>query len=99
MGAAAAGRAAAWLGRAAENAFPTAAVVDAARCRACGTCVEICELGAPELVGDGSQRAAWIDPLICAGCGVCAAHCPSCAITAGYSSGEQLEAMLDAVLE
>jgi heterodisulfide reductase subunit A len=74
------------------------AVVDAARCRACNTCVELCEFGAPRLRGDEPQRASWIDPAICAGCGTCAAHCPSGAITAGYSTDAQLEAMLDSVL-
>jgi coenzyme F420-reducing hydrogenase delta subunit len=40
------------------------------------------------------QRTSWIDPTICTGCGTCAAHCPSGAITAGYSTDEQVEAML-----
>jgi NADPH-dependent glutamate synthase beta subunit-like oxidoreductase/Pyruvate/2-oxoacid:ferredoxin oxidoreductase delta subunit len=97
-GAAAAARVAAWLGRADGRAEPTTAVVDAARCRACNTCVEVCEFGTPQLVGEEPQRASWIDPAICAGCGTCAAHCPSGAITAGYSTDIQLEAMLDAVL-
>jgi heterodisulfide reductase subunit A len=70
-------------------------VVDAARCRACNTCVEVCEFSAPELVGQEPGRHAWIDPVICTGCGTCAAHCPSGAITAGYSTDAQLEAMLE----
>jgi coenzyme F420-reducing hydrogenase delta subunit/ferredoxin len=96
-GAAAAARAAAWLGRAGGRAAIITAVVDAARCRACGTCVDICEFGAPEvrLRGDEQQRTSWIDPAMCAGCGTCAAHCPSGAITAGYSTAAQLEAILD----
>ena len=97
-GAAAAARAAAWLGRADGRAESIAAVVDPARCRACSTCVTICEFGAPQLVGEEPQRASWIDPAICTGCGTCAAHCPSGAIVAGYSTDVQLEAMLDAVL-
>ena len=93
-GAAAAVRVTAWLGR---NGRPRsiAAVVDAARCRACNTCVEVCEFRAPELVGQEPERHAWIDPVICTGCGTCAAHCPSGAITAGYSTDAQLEAMLE----
>jgi heterodisulfide reductase subunit A-like polyferredoxin len=39
-----------------------------------------------------------IDPALCRGCGTCAAHCPSGAITAGYSTDEQIEAMLAALL-
>jgi coenzyme F420-reducing hydrogenase delta subunit/NAD-dependent dihydropyrimidine dehydrogenase PreA subunit len=90
VGIAVAARVAAWLGQGA--ATPTApridptiaAVVDPARCRACATCVEICELGAPQLVGQEPHRVSWIDAAICTGCGTCAAHCPSGAITAGY---------------
>ncbi len=97
-GAAAAARVAAWLGHTAGRAEPIAAVVDAARCRACNTCVEICEFGAPQLVGEEPQRTSWIDPALCTGCGTCAAHCPSGAIAAGYTTDAQLELMLDAVL-
>jgi NADPH-dependent glutamate synthase beta subunit-like oxidoreductase/formate hydrogenlyase subunit 6/NADH:ubiquinone oxidoreductase subunit I len=97
-GAAAAARVAAWLGRAEGRAEIITAVVDPARCRACSTCVEVCEFGAPQLVGDEPQRSSWIDPILCTGCGTCAAHCPSGAITAGYSTDLQLEAMLEAVL-
>jgi coenzyme F420-reducing hydrogenase delta subunit len=38
-----------------------------------------------------------IDPVICQGCGSCAAQCPSGAITAGYATDAQLEAMVDAI--
>jgi len=51
-GAAAAARVAAWLGHLAAQPRAIAAVVDVARCRACNTCVEICEFGAPQLVAD-----------------------------------------------
>jgi len=98
VGAAAAARVAAWLGRIAGKAEPTVAVVDPALCRACGTCVEVCEFGAPELIGQEPQRASWIDPLICTGCGTCAAHCPSGAITAGYATDAQIELMLERVI-
>jgi heterodisulfide reductase subunit A-like polyferredoxin len=97
-GAAAAARVAAWLGHLATQPQSIAAVVDTARCRACNTCVEICEFGAPQLVGDEPQRSSWIDPAICTGCGTCAAHCPSGAITAGFCPDAQLAAMLEAAL-
>ena len=97
-GAAAAARAAAWLGRAPLRREPTIAIVDAARCRACNTCVDVCEYGAPRLVGQEPARRSWIDPALCQGCGTCAAHCPSGAITAGYSTDAQLEAMLEELL-
>ncbi|MBC8506170.1 MAG: FAD-dependent oxidoreductase [Anaerolineales bacterium] len=96
-GSAAAARVAAWIGRN-ENRPLTAAIVDSDRCRACNTCIDICEYGAPELVEIDGRYASWIDPAICASCGTCAAHCPSGAITAGCSTDDQLEVMLDAIL-
>jgi len=98
-GAAAAVKVAGWLDQLTEQPKPIVASVDPHRCRACKTCIEICELGAPQLVGEEPQRHSWIDPMICTGCASCAAQCPSGAITAGYSTDEQLEAMLTAVLK
>ncbi|UCF94229.1 MAG: FAD-dependent oxidoreductase [Desulfobacterales bacterium] len=98
VGAAAAARVSAWLGRCARGPGATVAVVDPHRCRACKTCKEICELGAPQFVGPEPHRSCWIDPSICAGCGTCAAHCPSGAITAGYSTDAELEAMMAALM-
>jgi coenzyme F420-reducing hydrogenase delta subunit/ferredoxin len=98
-GAAAAVKVAGWLDQLTEQSKPIVASVDPYRCRACKTCIEICELGAPQLVGEEPQRHSWIDPTICSGCASCAALCPSGAITAGYSTDEQLEAMLAAVLK
>ncbi|HSJ53877.1 MAG TPA: FAD-dependent oxidoreductase [Anaerolineae bacterium] len=95
VGPAAAARGAAWLGSAAARPRPTAARVDPARCRACATCVAVCEFGAPQLVGQEPRRTSWIDPAICTGCGTCVAHCPSGAISGGYSTDAQLEAMLE----
>ena len=96
-GKAAAARVAAWLGRIGSQ-VPNAATVDPARCRACGTCVEICEFGAPELIGEAPVRAARIDPVICTGCGTCVAHCPSDAISYPNGEGAELETALSAVL-
>ncbi len=96
-GSAAAARVAAWIGRT-ESRPPTAAIVDPERCRACKTCIDTCEYCAPELVETNGRYASWIDPAICVSCGTCAAHCPSGAISAGCSTDDQLEAMLDAIL-
>ena len=96
-GAAAASRVSAWLGRCSKTPESHIAVVAPHRCRACNTCVEICEFGAPQLTGIAPDRHAWIDPLVCQGCGACAAQCPSGAITAGYATDAQLEKMLDVV--
>jgi NADPH-dependent glutamate synthase beta subunit-like oxidoreductase/formate hydrogenlyase subunit 6/NADH:ubiquinone oxidoreductase subunit I len=82
----------------AGDSYSIASVVDASRCRACGTCVGICAFGAPELILENDQHHSWIDPTICQGCGTCVAHCPSGAITAGYSTDVQIEAMLSAIL-
>ncbi len=98
-GAAAAAQCAGWLGSIEGRADPITAVVDPARCRACGTCVEVCEFGAPALRGEDPVRTSWIDPALCTGCATCAAHCPSGAITAGYATDLQLEQMLDAALD
>jgi NADPH-dependent glutamate synthase beta subunit-like oxidoreductase len=96
-GTAAAARVIAWLGRI-ENQPPLTSVVNSARCRACGTCIDICEYGAPGLTIKNGHHTSWIDPAICNSCGTCAAHCPSGAITAGYSTDPQIEAMLSAIL-
>jgi ferredoxin len=98
-GAAAAARVSAWLGRCAGPVQATSAVVDAYRCRACQTCLDICEFGAPQIVGREPDQNAWVDPNICTGCGTCAAHCPSGAITAGYASDAQMAAMIEAILK
>jgi ferredoxin len=118
MGVAVAAKVAALLGSGQMVAECNVAQVDPQRCRACGTCVDICEFHAPRLVVDNTEArseaftqydilhspsstllVSWIDPALCRGCGTCAAHCPSSAITAGYSTDEQIEAMLTAMLE
>ena len=66
---------------------PISSVVNPDRCRACGTCVEICEFGAPMLIEQESSsqpeplRHSWIDPMICTGCGTCVGRCQMDAIS------------------
>jgi len=99
MGTAVAAKVAALLGRGQMVAECNVAWVDPQRCRACGTCVSVCEFHAPRLVVDnGEHLVSRIDPALCRGCGTCAARCPSSAITAGYSTDEQIEAMLAVLL-
>jgi NADPH-dependent glutamate synthase beta subunit-like oxidoreductase/Pyruvate/2-oxoacid:ferredoxin oxidoreductase delta subunit len=94
-GLAAASRVAALLGKGWAVVEPIVAQVDAARCRACGTCQEICEFRAVRVRENGwGVLVAQVDKAACLGCGTCAAHCPSGAITAGYSTDRQIEAML-----
>jgi NADPH-dependent glutamate synthase beta subunit-like oxidoreductase/coenzyme F420-reducing hydrogenase delta subunit/NAD-dependent dihydropyrimidine dehydrogenase PreA subunit len=97
VGAAATARISAWLGQCSKAPEFHSAVVAPHRCRACRTCVEICEFGAPRLMGTEPNRYSWIDPHICQGCGVCAAQCPSGAIDAGDATDAQLEKMVDAI--
>jgi NADPH-dependent glutamate synthase beta subunit-like oxidoreductase/coenzyme F420-reducing hydrogenase delta subunit len=96
--AAAAIRVSAWLGECAVGPDTNIAVVAPHRCRACNTCVETCEFGAPYLTDQVTNRTSRIDPFVCTGCGTCAAHCPSGAITAGYSTDAQLEEMIKTLL-
>ena len=96
--AAAAAQVNAWLHPCAAAPETNVAVVASHRCRACNTCVDICEFGAPCLSGPTSNRVSRIDPYLCTGCGTCAAHCPSGAITAGYSTDAQLDRMIEALL-
>ena len=96
-GSAAASQMTAWFGRVFGGNGKTAAVVDPDRCRACNTCVEICDIGAPEILSPPEHRA-WIDPAICTGCGTCAARCPSNAIRNSSPADDRLEAIIAAVL-
>jgi heterodisulfide reductase subunit A len=75
------------------------AVVDQDKCRACGTCVEICQFRAPQLVETApGMYAAQINPSLCKGCGTCASWCPSGAIQSMHFTDRQLHAMIDAAL-
>jgi NADPH-dependent glutamate synthase beta subunit-like oxidoreductase/NAD-dependent dihydropyrimidine dehydrogenase PreA subunit len=97
-GMAAAARIKAWLSRLNHKELELAAVVDSSRCRACGTCLEVCGFGIPELVEVTFGRVSRIDPRLCLGCGICAAHCPSGAILSGITTETQLEEILEAIL-
>lgn len=50
------------------------AVVDQARCVACGCCVKVCPLSAVEVF---HGLYAKVDPARCVGCGKCAKECPA----------------------
>jgi len=94
-GLAVASRVAALLARGWTVVEPVVAQVNPARCRACGTCEEICEFHAVRVRENGrGVLVAQVDEAACLGCGTCAANCPSGAITAGYSTDRQIEAML-----
>ena len=77
---------------------PATAAVDRSLCRACGTCVAICEYNAPSLVEADDMVYAEINEALCKGCGTCAAHCPTGAITARHYTDEQIGDMIDSFL-
>jgi heterodisulfide reductase subunit A len=78
---------------------PATASVDPDLCRACGTCVDICEYHAPGIVGEHGAQYAEINEALCKGCGTCASHCPTGAITAKHYTDDQIDTMIDALLE
>jgi len=79
---------------------PAVAVVDEDRCRACGTCVDICQFRAPQLVEiEPGRYAARVNASLCKGCGTCASWCPSGAITARHFTDRQVHAMIDALFD
>jgi heterodisulfide reductase subunit A len=77
------------------NLDPTTATVRKELCRACGTCVEICEYNAPNLVEKDGETYVEINEALCKGCGTCASHCPTGAIVARHFTDGQVEAMID----
>jgi len=98
--AAAAGKAGQVMARKQLALEPTVAEVEAARCRGCGTCLEICEFNAPGLVtGDLGVPVAEINKASCKGCGTCVAWCPSGAITARHFTDPQIETMMITMLQ
>ncbi len=97
-GRAGAARIAAWINKINTKTKLSAAKVDKSRCRACGTCVEVCGFGIPVLIEEASGRYSFIDPKLCLACGICAAVCPSGAIAPGHSSDLQLEDMIKTIL-
>jgi heterodisulfide reductase subunit A len=76
---------------------PAVAVVNETKCRACGSCVEICRFQAPRIVErEPGFFCAEINASLCKGCGTCASWCPSGAITAKHFTDRQVHAMIDA---
>ena len=94
---AAAAKAAVFLSHDQVRLDPAVAAVDETRCRACGTCVDVCPYVAPQLVEVAAGGwAAQINASLCKGCGTCASWCPSGAITARHFTDRQILAMVDA---
>ena len=54
----------------------TVSVTDMSKCTGCGICVERCQFGAREMIGDSLT----INHELCMGCGLCVTKCPTTAI-------------------
>jgi len=98
-GKAAAARIFAWLNRIYSQDHPRAAEVDWKRCRACGTCQDVCGFGIPEIIEDDLGTYAVINPFLCQDCGICTAHCPSGAITPATHTRSELNELLEMILD
>jgi len=73
-------------------------VVNEDKCRGCGTCAEICDYQAPQLVEvSPGTFVARINASLCKGCGTCASWCPSGAIVSRHFTDRQVHAMIDAM--
>jgi heterodisulfide reductase subunit A len=77
----------------------TISVVNELRCIGCGTCVETCEYGAPELIKkeDGSL-ISHVNEALCKGCGACAVACCNGAISPKHFDNVQIMTMVEAAL-
>jgi heterodisulfide reductase subunit A-like polyferredoxin len=101
---AAASRAGRVLSRETLLAGGRVAVVDAAKCTGCLTCVRICPFNVPRIqaglsgVG-GIIGAAYIEAAVCQGCGQCAAECPARAIQLMHYTDAQMIAKVRALVQ
>jgi MinD superfamily P-loop ATPase len=55
------------------------AIIDSAKCEACGLCAEVCRFDAVALPENG-EGPAYVDPIACDGCAACVYQCPTQAI-------------------
>ena len=76
------------------------AVVDETKCRACGTCVEVCAYKAISMIdiSPGISKAS-VNPMLCKGCGGCGAVCPTGAIVSTHFTDKQLLAAVRSILD
>ncbi|MFX1500498.1 MAG: FAD-dependent oxidoreductase [Promethearchaeota archaeon] len=82
------------------------AVVIEDNCIGCGSCVEVCQFNAIELIE--KERAfedftmpimkSHVNPALCKGCGTCGAQCPNSTIVIKHFGFEQINAMISALL-
>jgi heterodisulfide reductase subunit A-like polyferredoxin len=99
---AAAARASGILAQPSVETNARVALVDAARCTGCLTCVRICPYGVPQVRADRAgvgqiMGAAYIEPAACHGCGICASECPARAIQLLHYRDAQMIDKIDAL--
>jgi heterodisulfide reductase subunit A len=73
------------------------AVVDKAKCTACGLCARVCPYGAI-IVDPKAKVPASVVEAACAGCGACAAECRFGAITIRHFTDQQIFTQIDEAL-
>jgi heterodisulfide reductase subunit A len=94
---AAACRAAAILSKDEYETEATISSVNEELCTGCGTCVEVCEFSALELVETlECEMVCKVNQALCKGCGCCAAACPSGAIEQKGFRKDQILSAVDA---
>ena len=78
---------------------PQVALVDAAACTGCGSCLDACPFQAIAEVQLDGRQVAHVDAAGCKGCGACAPVCPEDAIDLlGYTDA-QIRGMIDGMVE
>ncbi len=74
-------------------------VVEEARCRGCGRCVQVCPYQAVSFRSNSvGGWCAVVDEALCKGCGNCISVCPSNAADSPYRDRLYLEQMVDEIL-
>ena len=98
-GAAAAILAAAVMPRGPRQSKGYTVAVDAARCRLCGRCIQVCPYQAITIrQNDYENWYAVVDETLCKGCGNCISVCPSNAADSPYRDQQFLEQTLEEIL-
>jgi len=74
-------------------------VVDGARCRGCGRCMQVCPYQAVSFrLNEVGGYFACVDQALCKGCGNCIPVCPSNAADSPYRDRRYLEQMIEEIL-
>jgi heterodisulfide reductase subunit A len=75
-------------------------------CIGCGTCVDVCQFNAIELIEKEigfeditiTTKKSHVNSALCKGCGTCGANCPNSTIVIKHFGFEQISAMISALL-